>query len=111
MFDKNILKTILSNEIVSISFKKANGKDRKIVCRIPTNQKFFSGGELKGNRDHLLEVIDLTLLKKNKDNNDGIVPEGHVLRKGRRGQQPRRRRRVRRARVRAGLRVHPGADR
>ena len=68
MFDKNILKTILSNEIVSISWKKANGKDRKIVCRIPTNQKFFSGGELKGNRDHLLEVIDLTLLKKNKDN-------------------------------------------
>jgi hypothetical protein len=68
MFDKNILKTILSNEIVSISFKKANGKDRKIVCRIPSSDKFFSGGELKGNRDHLLEVIDLTLLKKNKDN-------------------------------------------
>ena len=68
MFDKSILKNILSNEIVSISFKKANGKDRKIVCRIPTDQKFFSGGELKGNRDHLLEVIDLTLLKKNKDN-------------------------------------------
>ena len=68
MFDKNILKTILSNEIVSISWKKANGKDRKIVCRIPSSDKFFSGGELKGNRDHLLEVIDLTLLKKNKDN-------------------------------------------
>tara|TARA_R100001086_G_scaffold211974_1_gene127946 strand:+ start:114 stop:395 length:282 start_codon:yes stop_codon:yes gene_type:complete len=68
MFDKSILKNILSNEIVSISFKKANGKDRKIVCRIPSSDKFFSGGELKGNRDHLLEVIDLTLLKKNKDN-------------------------------------------
>ena len=68
MNTKSILKNILSKEIVSISFKKANGKDRKIVCRIPTNQKFFSGGELKGNRDHLLEVIDLTLLKKNKDN-------------------------------------------
>ena len=67
MFDKNILKTILSNEIVSISFKKANGKDRKIVCRIPTNQKFFSGGELKGNRDHLLEVIDVTILRKTKE--------------------------------------------
>ena len=68
MFNKSILKNILSNEIVSISFKKANGKDRKIVCRIPSSDKFFSGGELKGNRDHLLEVIDLTLLKKNKDN-------------------------------------------
>ena len=68
MNTKSILKNILSKEIVSISFKKANGKDRKIVCRIPTDQKFFSGGELKGNRDHLLEVIDLTLLKKNKDN-------------------------------------------
>ncbi len=67
MNTKSILKNILSKEIVSISFKKANGKDRKIVCRIPTNQKFFSGGELKGNRDHLLEVIDLNLLKKNKD--------------------------------------------
>ena len=68
MFNKSILKNILSNEIVSISFKKANGENRKIVCRIPTNEKFFNGGELKGNRDHLLEVIDLTLLKKNKDN-------------------------------------------
>ena len=68
MFDKSILKNILSNEIVSISFKKANGKDRKIVCRIPSSDKFFSCCELKGNRDHLLEVIDLTLLKKNKDN-------------------------------------------
>jgi len=67
MNTKSILKNILSKEIVSISFKKANGKDRKIVCRIPTNQKFFSGGELKGNRDHLLEVIDINLLKKNKD--------------------------------------------
>ena len=67
MNTKLILKNILSKEIVSISFKKANGKDRKIVCRIPTDQKFFSGGELKGNRDHLLEVIDLNLLKKNKD--------------------------------------------
>ena len=68
MNTKSLLKNILSKEIVSISFKKANGKDRKIVCRIPSSDKFFSGGELKGNRDHLLEVIDLTLLKKNKDN-------------------------------------------
>ena len=64
MFNKSILKNILSNEIVSISFKKANGDNRKIVCRIPTNEKFFNGGELKGNRDHLLEVIDMTLLRK-----------------------------------------------
>ena len=67
MFNKSILKNILSNEIVSISFKKANGKDRKIVCRIPTNEKFFNGGELKGNREHLLEVIDMTVLRKTKD--------------------------------------------
>ena len=32
-----------------------------------SNEKFFNGGELKGNREHLLETIDINLLKKNKD--------------------------------------------
>ena len=27
-----------------------------------------ASGELKGNREHLLETIDVNLLKKNKDN-------------------------------------------
>ena len=31
-------------------------------------EKFFAGGELLGNREHLLEVLDVNILKKNKDN-------------------------------------------
>jgi hypothetical protein len=51
--------------------KKLNAKQSigaSLFCKLPTNEKFFNGGELKGNRDHLLEVIDINLLKKNKDN-------------------------------------------
>ncbi|HSG31634.1 MAG TPA: hypothetical protein VLB82_08825 [Thermodesulfobacteriota bacterium] len=38
-----------------------------MLCKLPTNEKFFNGGELKGNRDHLLEVIDITVLRKTKE--------------------------------------------
>ena len=48
----------------SVSFVKANKTNRTMLCKLPTNEKFFNGGELKGNRDHLLEVIDMTLLRK-----------------------------------------------
>tara|TARA_B100000519_G_C14018185_1_gene332072 strand:- start:61 stop:351 length:291 start_codon:yes stop_codon:yes gene_type:complete len=64
--NKSLIKKLLSNQIVSITFVKANGEERKMNCRIPSNQKFFKGGELKGNRDHLLEVIDIALLKRSK---------------------------------------------
>ena len=38
-----------------------------MLCKLPKAEKFFAGGELKGNREHLLEVIDVNVLKKNKD--------------------------------------------
>ena len=38
-----------------------------MLCKLPTNEKFFSGGELKGDRSHLLEVLDVTILRKNPD--------------------------------------------
>ena len=36
-------------------------------CRIVKDKKFFKGGELKGKREHLLEVIDISLIKKGLD--------------------------------------------
>ena len=67
MFDKNVMKEAIQNSFFSVEFEKADKTKRKMTCKLPTNEKFFSGGELKGNRDHLLEVIDINLLKKNKD--------------------------------------------
>ena len=68
MFKKEILKKAIQNKFFYVEFVKADKTKRKMTCKLPTNEKFFSGGELKGNRDHLLEVIDINLLKKNKDN-------------------------------------------
>ena len=67
MFDKNVMKKAIQNKFFYVEYVKANKQKRKMTCKLPTNEKFFSGGELKGNRDHLLEVIDINLLKKNKD--------------------------------------------
>ena len=50
------------------TFEKADKSKRTMLCKLPTNEKFFAGGELKGNREHLLEVIDVNVLKKIKDN-------------------------------------------
>jgi hypothetical protein len=68
MFIKKIVKQSIGSKFVSATWIKADGKPRTILGKLPTNEKFFNGGELKGNRDHLLEVIDVNLLKKNKDN-------------------------------------------
>mgnify|MGYP005989791205 FL=1 len=68
MFDKNIMKKAIQNSFFSVEFEKADKTRRKMTCKLPTNKKFFSGGELLGNREHLLEVIDVNVLKKNKDN-------------------------------------------
>ena len=51
----------------SVQFIKADNTKRTMLCKLPTNEKFFNGGELKGNRDHLLEVIDITVLRKTKE--------------------------------------------
>ena len=68
MFIKKIVKQSIGAKMFSVSFVKADNTNRTMLCKLPTNEKFFSGGELLGNREHLLEVIDVNLLKKNKDN-------------------------------------------
>ena len=67
MFKKDILKKAINNKLFSVKFVKADKTKRTMLCKLPTNEKFFSGGELKGNRDHLLEVIDVTILRKTKE--------------------------------------------
>tara|TARA_E500000305_G_C3938008_1_gene196080 strand:+ start:323 stop:601 length:279 start_codon:yes stop_codon:yes gene_type:complete len=64
MFIKKLIKQSVGEKMFSVSFVKANNTERTMLCKLPTNEKFFNGGELKGNRDHLLEVIDMTLLRK-----------------------------------------------
>ena len=68
MFIKKLIKQSVGEKIFSVSFVKANNTERTMLCKLPTAEKFFSGGELLGNREHLLEVIDVNVLKKNKDN-------------------------------------------
>ena len=69
MFNKTILKKAIGNKFFSVEFIKAKRpRLRKMLCKLPTDEKFFAGGELLGNREHLLEVIDVNILKKNKDN-------------------------------------------
>ena len=67
MFKKDILKKAINNKLFSVEFIKADNSKRRMLCKLPTNEKFFNGGELKGNRDHLLEVIDVTILRKTKE--------------------------------------------
>jgi len=68
MFIKKTLKQSIGSKLFSVQFIKADNTKRTMLCKLPTAEKFFSGGDLKGNREHLLEVIDVNLLKKNKDN-------------------------------------------
>ena len=52
----------------SAVYKKVNGDERKLLGKLHVkDEKFFAGGELKGNRDHLLECIDVNILKKVDD--------------------------------------------
>jgi len=62
--NKKNVKLCIGNKLFSATWIKADKKPRTILGKLPTNEKFFNGGELKGNRDHLLEVIDITLLRK-----------------------------------------------
>jgi hypothetical protein len=68
MFIKKILKDSIDTKMFSVKFVKANGDERTMLCKLPKADKFFANGELLGNREHLLEVIDVNVLKKNKDN-------------------------------------------
>ena len=64
---KDMIKKAVGSLLFSVEFEKADKTKRTMLCKLPTNEKFFSGGELKGNRDHLLEVIDVTILRKTKE--------------------------------------------
>ena len=63
--NKKNVKLSIGNKLFSATWIKADKKPRTILGKLPTNEKFFNGGELKGNREHLLETIDINLLKKN----------------------------------------------
>ena len=65
--NKKNVKLCIGNKLFSATWIKADKKPRTILGKLPTNEKFFNGGELKGNREHLLEVIDMTVLRKTKD--------------------------------------------
>ena len=65
--NKKNVKLCIGNNLFSATWIKADKKPRTILGKLPTNEKFFNGGELKGNREHLLEVIDMTVLRKTKD--------------------------------------------
>jgi|TARA_R100001460_G_scaffold10671_1_gene25238 hypothetical protein len=68
----NILKQdlfkIIGPEFFSAIFTKKNGEKRKMLAKLHVkDQKFFAGGELLGDRNHLLECIDVNVLKKVDD--------------------------------------------
>ena len=66
MFIKKILRDSIGTKMFSVSFVKADKTNRTMLCKLPKADKFFANGELLGNREHLLEVIDIDLLRRNK---------------------------------------------
>ena len=65
---KKYLLENIGSEFFSGIFIKKNGEKRTILAKLHVkDQKFFAGGELLGNRDHLLECIDVSVLKKVDD--------------------------------------------
>ncbi len=67
MFDKQIIKEAVGRRFFSVTFVKKDNSLRKMVCVLPSTERFFSGGELKGNRERLLSVIDINLLREGED--------------------------------------------
>ena len=64
---KKRLYTHIGAQLFSAEFKKADKSKRTILGKLPSNDKFFAGGELRGDRAHLLECIDVNILKKDPD--------------------------------------------
>ena len=65
MIKKVEIFNFIGPEFFSAVYKKVNGDERKLLGKLHVkDEKFFAGGELKGNRDHLLECIDVNILKK-----------------------------------------------
>ena len=68
MKKKDLLNKI-GTEFFSAIFTKKNGEERKILAKLHVkDQKFFAGGELLGDRNHLLECIDVNVLKNIQKN-------------------------------------------
>ena len=57
----------IQTQFFSAEFKKKDGSKRTILGKLPSNDKFFAGGELLGDRAHLLECIDVNILNKDPD--------------------------------------------
>ena len=63
-YTKQDLFKIIGTEFFSAIFTKKNGEERKILAKLHVkDQKCFAGGELLGDRNHLLECIDVNVLK------------------------------------------------
>ena len=75
--DKELTRQHLGPQIFSAVFLKilkkgqAEQERRVMLAKLVSNDKFFAGGSLKGDRSHLIEVADINVLKKiQKDNGD-----------------------------------------
>jgi hypothetical protein len=68
--DKNATRDYLGPQIFSAVFLKilkkgqAEQERRVMLAKLVSADKFFAGGSLNGDRSHLLEVIDMSVLKK-----------------------------------------------
>tara|TARA_R100001369_G_scaffold56874_1_gene83795 strand:+ start:347 stop:508 length:162 start_codon:yes stop_codon:yes gene_type:complete len=51
MFIKKNVKRSIGASLFSATWIKADGNPRTILGKLPTNEKFFNGGELKGDRN------------------------------------------------------------
>ena len=75
--DKNATREYLGPQLFSAVFLKILKKGqveqekRTILAKLVSHDKFFAGGSLNGDRSHLLELVDVSVLKKiQKDNGD-----------------------------------------
>ena len=75
--DKTLTRDYLGPQIFSAVYLKILKKGqieqekRTILAKLVSADKFFAGGSLNGDRSHLIEVIDISVLKKiQKDNGD-----------------------------------------
>ena len=75
--DKTLTRDYLGPQIFSAVYLKilkkgqAEQERRVMLAKLVSADKFFAGGSLNGDRSHLLEVVDISVLKKiQKDNGD-----------------------------------------
>jgi len=75
--DKTLTREHLGPQIFSAVFLKILKKGqveqekRTMLAKLVSADKFFAGGSLNGDRSHLLEVVDINVLKKiQADNGD-----------------------------------------